>query len=1141
MNNFHFGYSTHAINKKITGDISLGWQSKQGTVDDLASHVKKGLPVCHSTFTGQKRADAHFNFADICLVDIDNSAILKGEDGKPVKGEDGKAIKIYCEELTIPQMMEHEFIKTHCFYSYTSASHKPDHHKYRLAFRLPNRITDPKLFKAVLLELKALIPAIDRAAISVTNIYFGNNKAIDLIVNPDALPISQEFIDRAIATQAALEAEKQALKANREAWKANYADCDNDRLEREIYRALEYIPPRIEGGGTYDTSIRVCWALASHFGESKAIAIMESHSPNHGAWDVAKVVSQFHKYPDVGIGSIFHFAKCNGYKRLEFTPEEKKAWWRSQPKEAKQEFKIKKQATAKERWLTAKSYTATHKINSSLLSLNDIPVPDDNTITAIKSDFATGKTKLLSEFTKYDYANKLGFWMLGHRNMLLEQTKARLLKNTDQRIGMLKDEKGLIAISNSGKLGCIDQLAASFGRFDFDSQVLYLDEADQSEIHRLMSSTLRNKRDAVTTNFTRLVKAARKIVLMSATLSDAVVDFIAELRANSTTKIIKYENTFVHPQNFVIYENGEKGKQGRSAVRKRILDHINMLRLLYAGKFDEASRYTIKGFKFSPFAICSDSQNECEKLEKNAKASGLKVKRIDGKNEDGDNEIWLGNLDEMVSANKIDVLIFSPSANSGVSCELNNYFSDIYCLYFGQIDIDSFLQMPLRVRDSSVIRHIGCDDYLPQNNDDDSVSSDVATISNFVKDYAQNLGEMVLDGDINEESLKLLFNDFLSRSLSDINTHRYCALKALRNYEKSAMHDCIKARLTALKHTFTSVLQGGLDKQETEIYSNEKDFVKRNYAFKVASAKVKSIEAAIASKDSGDVSFETSLENERAFIADDVGDFAQSTEFTGNFIYKVKYDKPNLIKGIKLLVHAEDIDYLKSIASAKLKKTMDSSNEIFTQDLLKNDYLRLKTLIDIGIQELIRGGATDLHGEHDAIISICKMAKKSKKLLGLNQGADESNMQFTARLLDCMGYGFRAAAQITNEKGKKENRYQVICKGGYTLLDTIAANYNISTKLKDVATFTKAIAALGDLVPTEFREMQINKKTCTQKKYTSMLFAVAARIFANLKTSIKVKIEHQKNAQKSLFLASETYTGYTLGRITTSPTYSLNK
>ena len=327
MNTFHFGYSTHAHNKEIKGDISLGWLSKVGTVDDLASHVNLGLPVCHSVFKCEKRLDTNFAFAEIILVDIDNSAILKDEHGKPVKGNDGKAIKVYKEELTIPQALEHPFIKKYCFYIYTSASHKPDHHKYRLAFWLPNRITDPKLFKAVLLELRTLIPAIDRAATSITNIYFGNDKAIDIIVNPDASPIPQEFIDKAIASREALEAEKQALKANREAWKPNYADCDNDRLEREIYRALEYISPRIEGGGTYDTSIRVCWALAHHFGEAKAIAIMESHSPSHGKWDVAKVVSQAHKYPDVTLGSLFHFAKCNGYKREELTAEEKKAWF----------------------------------------------------------------------------------------------------------------------------------------------------------------------------------------------------------------------------------------------------------------------------------------------------------------------------------------------------------------------------------------------------------------------------------------------------------------------------------------------------------------------------------------------------------------------------------------------------------------------------------------------------------------------------------------------------------------------------------------------------------------------------------------------------------------------------------------------
>ena len=365
MNNFHFGYSTHALNKKITNDLSLGWQSKAGTVADLAAHVKLGLPVCHSVFQGQKRADANFKFAEIVAVDIDNSTILKGEDGKPVKGDDGKAIKIYREELTIPQALDHPFIKNHCIYSYTSASHKPDHHKYRLVFLLPNRIADPKLFKAVLLELKALIPAIDRAATSITNIYFGNSNAIEIINNPDALPISQEFIDNAIASHEALEAEKQALKANREAWKPNYSDCDNDRLEREIYRALEYISPRIEGGGTYDTSIRVCWALAHHFGESKAIAIMESHSPSHGKWDVAKVVSQAHKYPDVELGSLFYFAKCNGYKRLELTVEAKKAWGDAQTEERKKA------------WIASQNFTT--PINEVATKLNAFGITEQPT------------------------------------------------------------------------------------------------------------------------------------------------------------------------------------------------------------------------------------------------------------------------------------------------------------------------------------------------------------------------------------------------------------------------------------------------------------------------------------------------------------------------------------------------------------------------------------------------------------------------------------------------------------------------------------------------------------------------------------------------------------------------------------------
>ena len=280
---------------------------------------------------------------------------------------------------------------------------------------------------------------------------------------------------------------------------------------------------------------------------------------------------------------------------------------------------------------------------------------------------------------------------------------------------------------------------------------------------------------------------------------------------------------------------------------------------------------------------------------------------------------------------------------------------------------------------------------------------------------------------------------------------------------------------------------------------------------------------------------------ERAFIAEKVGDFDNLNE---HFIYLIRHAKSNFLKGIDSRFYADDLDFAKAIAASKLKNTMDSSNALHPQDLLKNDYVRLKTLIDIGVMTMIKGEATDLHGEHEAIANICKLAKKYRKALGLTQGRNESPMQFVSRLLDCFGYGFKASGQITNEEGKKENRYKISCKGGDTLLPVISATHQIPLQLAEddkITTFTKAIANLGDLVPTEFKTMKLNKRNCTQKKYKALLMTVSSQIFNELQDGIKGKIEHQKTGRKTLFLSAEPYTGKGMCKITTSPTYSLNK
>jgi len=334
MNNFHFGYTTNAKNKELTGDISLGWSVKHGDIDTISEIVTSGAAVGHGCLKGEKRLDANFDFAEICLVDIDNSSFLKGADNKPVKGADGKGIKVYREELTIAQGLDNAFIREYCFYGYTSASHKEGWDKYRLAFLLPNRITDPKLFKAVLRVLKDLFPAIDSAALSITNILYGNTNAIEFIKNSDASPLPLELVEKA---KASIEAEK--VRAEKQYKSFTISDNSQDK-ENLVLSALSSVPIRIEGAGTYN-AVRDCvWALCHEYGEGKAIAIMESHSPSSGKWNVEKIARSYDPSRAVTIGSLFYHGISNGWQFPKRSKSEIRAFRIKKIEEKVQESKL---------------------------------------------------------------------------------------------------------------------------------------------------------------------------------------------------------------------------------------------------------------------------------------------------------------------------------------------------------------------------------------------------------------------------------------------------------------------------------------------------------------------------------------------------------------------------------------------------------------------------------------------------------------------------------------------------------------------------------------------------------------------------------------------------------------------------------
>jgi predicted P-loop ATPase len=171
-----FSATQNAIDKRPRGDISDGWEWFEKPLTDLVNTVHRGWAINPAKFTGTKRADENFVSARMVILDIDN--------GRTVKGE-----KIYEPTLSIDQARELEFIQQHCLYAYTSPSHKPDWHKYRLCFWLSEPIEDIALYKRIIRHVGALVPGADRAAMSGTNLFFGNTKAEDLIINPEATPI----------------------------------------------------------------------------------------------------------------------------------------------------------------------------------------------------------------------------------------------------------------------------------------------------------------------------------------------------------------------------------------------------------------------------------------------------------------------------------------------------------------------------------------------------------------------------------------------------------------------------------------------------------------------------------------------------------------------------------------------------------------------------------------------------------------------------------------------------------------------------------------------------------------------------------------------------------------------------------------
>lgn len=296
--------------------LAANFQDTEGTLADVQHHIKAGHAICAGLLGGKWRSKANVIGSQWLLLDIDNSDVARDEDGKPIKDENGNSIKVYDPQLTISEALAHSFIQKHCALMYTTASHKPDWHKFRLVFPLPQYVEGADTVEACTRFLMQQLPH-DPACKDASRVFYGSTEAEFPLVNPEAT-LPAEWIQEAIAIaqQERIEYQLriQEIESRRKEWR-DISLAEGWDIDQLIQNALSFIPPRTPGSGNYDECRQVLMALVNHYGASEAEIIAEQWSPSikGSTWNIHAKIRSFRR-GGITIGTLFHIAKQYGFR-----------------------------------------------------------------------------------------------------------------------------------------------------------------------------------------------------------------------------------------------------------------------------------------------------------------------------------------------------------------------------------------------------------------------------------------------------------------------------------------------------------------------------------------------------------------------------------------------------------------------------------------------------------------------------------------------------------------------------------------------------------------------------------------------------------------------------------------------------------
>jgi hypothetical protein len=684
-------------------------------------------------------------------------------------------------------------------------------------------------------------------------------------------------------------------------------------------------------------------------------------------------------------------------------------------------------------WRKAKQFTPAVTTNSQYFDL-DVPEPD--TLTFVKAGLGNGKTTWTGKVIEAVSRQGEGVIYIAPHNSLLIQTASKLdlyHLNFDGGRDMLPDRSSRIALCPDS----LPKLKAS----DFVGRTLIVDEWEGVKRRLLSDETaIARWRDEAIERFSQGCQLASRVIYLDALMSDESVEFAHQFCPDK--QVVKVENV-------------------RPSIPWKIKFYDCPNRAQIAQAIDQA---VSSGKRF---AIATDSQNEAEAWDRSFGCTGL---RVDSTTKDDLNiKDFLRDPDSYIQRVNPRYIIYTPCAESGLSIDIRDYFSDLFVVLFGVLTTNQQLQMAGRLRDPDIQRHFWSPERGIVDSRSISGSTAISKLEQELENYLVADVAAAIEG-VGIEQLEERLHKVIEDELGKPQSKAFLQGRAIENYERKRLRECLRICLTEAGHSIEVITDE--KKPLPEDLKRHKEEVKRDRCRGIFTAPDLTEAEAKRLSVSSSATFQQQLAVEKFLLKQRLPGIEQQSDWGEDLIYLLKFGDGELLKNLEDLYLINHPEIAKLISQRRWARRL--ADGFIPLEEVKSRYLKIKTLLDLGFTDFLSPDAEWTKGS-DRLQEFYNQCRKPgiESRIGRQVG-ERTPVEWIAALLE--DFGLKLLPQQRRIDGVKKRFYR------------LASADDLREKLQKQLDQADSEAKVTAIEMKLFRLQVIPQLTqCIEKRYTTWM------------------------------------------------------